>query len=367
MSGLPDRLRTDVQITLVQGNVDRLKQEAVRTLAAAWLGEELQYGLSTVDAGEVGLGGVLAELSSGSLIAGRRLVVVRDLTSLSKREQQELARALGSLPPDTAVVLWVAKEQWDGRSRGAELSGSGALSEPLNRLVQTTGQVLSICAPPLRQLPGWVMAQMTALGKDLDAGAAHLLVETAGEDPDRLLSEMDKLAAYVGERPRVTTADVQAVCVATAEERMWEFLDAVGERNSARALGLLDGMLPPGSDKGAAIMLIGSIARQLRLLWQVRLLYLLRVLPGNLDHVSAAVAAKLPAQQSILDAVRGRPWLLGKFSDQARRFSDRDLARALDRVYQADLQLKGLGPRHDDRTIVELLVVELCERDRDQS
>lgn len=360
MSDLPAGLRTDARITLIEGNADRLKQEAARAVAAGWLGEELQYGLTRVHAREVGLAGVLAELSRGSLIASRRMVLVRDVAALAAREQQELARALQSLPPEAAVILMAAKEGWDPRK------GTEKLSKALIKLAQAQGQTLTVSGPPAKGLPVWVSQQMQKLGKPIDAEAARLLVDTTGEDVDRLLSEMDKLVSYVGARGEVTTADVKAVSVATVEERVWDFLDAVGQRNSALALRLLDGMLPSGSDRGAAIMLLGSIARQLRLLWQVRVLHMTKVLPGSLSEIPPEVAAKLPGQQNITDAVRGRDWLLAKYSEQARRFSDADLARAMDRVYRADLQLKGQGARQDDRTIMELLVVELCGADRAQ-
>lgn len=353
-------LRTDAQITLIEGNADRFKLEAVHALAAAWLGEELEYGLTQVDAREAGLTGVVKELSSGSLISSRRVLVIRDVTSLPAREQQELAKVLQGLQPETAVVLVVAKQGWDPRN------GSPGLSRSLTKLAEAHGQAATISGPPAKGLVVWVSRQMQRLGKRIDAEAARLLVDTTGEDVDRLLSEMDKLVSYVGARAEVTEADVAAVSVATSEEKVWEFLDAVGARNGAAALRLLDGMLPPGSDRGAAIMLLGSLARQLRLLWQVHMLHTAKVLPGSLAAIPPEVAARLPAQQSITDAVRGRDWLLRKFSEQAERFRDGDLARALDRVYRADQQLKGQGARQDDRTTMELLVVELCDADRAQ-
>lgn len=358
MNHVPEGLRTDAQVTLVEGNADSFKQETVRALAAGWLGEELEYGLTRVDAREAELSGVIAELSSGSLMASRRLVVVRDITGLTAVEQRELAKVIKSLPPETAVALVAAKKGWEPKR------GTPGLSKSLVKLAGEQGQTLTVSGPPPKRLPVWVSQEMQDRGKRIDAQAARLLVETTGEDVDRLLSEMDKLASYVGQREEVTEADVQAVSVATVEERIWEFLDAVGERNAGVALRLLDGMLPLGSDRGAAIMLLGSIARQLRLLWQVRLLHMANVLPGDLRDVPAEVAARLPKSQSIIDAARGREWLLRKFSSQAERFSDADLARAMDRVYRADQELKGQGARHDDRTVMELLVVALCGADQ---
>ncbi|MCD6361001.1 MAG: DNA polymerase III subunit delta [Armatimonadetes bacterium] len=354
MSYVPEGLRPDAQITLIEGNADVFKQQTVHALATGWLGEELEYGLSQVDAGEVGLEGVLRELGAGTLMSSRRLVVVRDVTALSATEQKQLAAQLEELPEGTAVALVARKDAWDFRR------GTSGLSRSLVKVAAEKGQTLQVSGPSPKGLPAWVSQQVQDYGKRIEAEAARLLVETAGTDVDRLLVEVDKLISYTGAREEITEADVREVCVATLEEEVWDFLDAVGQRDGVSALKFLDGMLPPGTDKGAAIMLLGSIARHLRLLWQLRLLYREKVLPGSLDAIPESVAAKLPDQHNVVDAVRGRDWLLNKFTRQARMFSDNDLARALDRVYRADLQLKGQRPRFDERTVMELLVADLC-------
>ena len=46
---------------------------------------------------------------------------------------------------------------------------------------------------------------------------------------------------------------------------------------------------------------------------------------------------------------------------QARKFSDAQIALALDRVHQTDVALKGQANQAiDERTALEALIVELC-------
>ncbi len=347
-------LRTDVQITLIEGDADSYKLQATQKVAAGWLGEELEYGLVQVDARDVGLAGVLAELGSGSLMATRRMVVVRDVTSMSANDQKSLAATLKELPAEVAVTLVARKPPEDSRRDGPKLS------QTLRNLAKKSGQALKISGPGAKGLDRWAAAQAEKLGKRMGQQAAHALVETAGEDVDRLLRELEKLATYVGDEPEITEMDVLEVTSATAERKIWDFLDAIGERDAETALKLLDGMLPEASKSGDAIGLLGSIARQLRILWQVRLLHMSKVLPGDPSAAPPDVIAKLPGQQNVLDAVKGREWLLRKYSGQARKFSDADLARAIERLYTADLELKGQGSRQDHRTIMEMLVADLC-------
>ncbi|HUS81323.1 MAG TPA: hypothetical protein VM283_08660, partial [Armatimonadota bacterium] len=99
MNHVPADLKTDVQISIIEGPSDVLKQETTRALAEGWLGDDLEFGLSILDARSDGLQAVLAGLASGSLMAARRLVVVRDVTALPAEDQERLARALGALDP----------------------------------------------------------------------------------------------------------------------------------------------------------------------------------------------------------------------------------------------------------------------------
>ena len=63
----------------------------------------------------------------------------------------------------------------------------------------------------------WAMRSMKALGKRMDVTAAQKLIFNVGSDAALLRQEMDKLAAYLGERDAVTDADIDAVCVKTLE------------------------------------------------------------------------------------------------------------------------------------------------------
>ncbi len=347
-------LRTDVQIPLIEGDADTFKLAAVKRLAKGWLGDDLAYGLVSVDAHYAGVKGVMTELASGSLMATKRLVVVRDISALSTADQKAVGEVIKSLPPDVAVALVARKPASDGRGGGPKLS------QALRNLARKSGQALKISGPGPKGLVGWVSQQVQRYEKHISGQAARALVEAVGDDVDCLLVELAKLSTYIGDRDEINEDDVAAVTAASAQQDIWGFLDAIGERNATKAFRLLDGMLPQVAKSGDAIMLLGSIARQLRILWQVRMLHMDGVLPGNPESAPADVAAKLPSQHNAIDAVKGRDWLLRNYSAQARKFGDADLARALDRVYTADKALKGQGGSQDHHTVMELLVAELC-------
>ncbi len=354
MSRRGPQLNTDVPLTLLYGNAEVLKERVVEQIARAWLDEsEREFGLIRVHADEAGLDGIVSELQSGSLLAPRRLVVVGTIDSLLNLAQRALAPKLANLQPGLAVVL-VAARQEDSRRRGAPVAAD------LRKAVQAQGQVVEVRVPGPRDLPGWAASEMQELGKRISTGAARVLCDTVGSDLDRLLREVEKLATYVGAREEVTEDDVRAVSVHVSEADIFKLMDAIGLKRADQALQMLDGVLLEGAARGECIPFVGMITRQLRLIWQARFLRQRRESPAGVGDAPGEVTGRLPEHHNFLDAVKGKDWLAEGLTRQAARFSDGQLARALDRVYQADLALKGKGGRLEARTVVELLIADLC-------
>jgi len=359
--GRPE-LRTDVPVTLLYGDAERFKQRVLAKLAAGWVGEDAdEFGRVTVNADEVGIEGVVAELSSGSLLSPRRLVVIRDVGVLSARklkdrpnEQERLAQALENLAPGLAVALVARRVKSERRQTGPPVG------KRLLETVKQRGQVLELSTPRGEALATFLQREMQKLGKGLGPAATQALIERVGEDADRLLGELEKLASYVGGRAEATEQDVLAVTVVVTEESVFDLVDAIGRRDGTSALRLLDGLLPEGSARGAAIPLVGMIARQLRLIWQAHYLQQAGYGVARFQEAPAELLEKLPENQNLAEEVRRHHFLGPKYAAQSRNFSDSQLARALDRVYQADLALKGQSGSLDDRTVMELLIADLC-------
>jgi DNA polymerase-3 subunit delta len=280
---------------------------------------------------------------------------VREITALTNAQQKKLAARL--TPQPGLMVVMLASREASERSYG-----KAPVAADLRRAIEGNGQILQFRAPRERELPGWAVQEMDRLGKSMQYDAAGLLCENVAGDIDRLVRELEKLASYVGERFEVTVADVEAVSVRFSQADIFELMDAIGQKDAATALRLLDGMVGEGSERGEFLGFLGMLARQLRLIWQARYVRQCKVPAGSVQKLPDEIAARLPERHNFADATSGnRGWLAEKFTRQASMFSDGQLARAMDRLCQADLMLKGGGEtRMDERTVVELLIAQLC-------
>ncbi len=349
-------LKTDAPFTLLWGDADVLKDRALAEIINEALDpSEREYGLIRLDADEDGLDGIVAEMQSGSLMAPRRLLVVRDITELTNAQQKKLATRL--TPQPGLMVVMIASKKASESSYGRP-----PVAADLRRAIEANGQIQQFRAPKERDLPGWAVQEMDRLGKSMQYDAAGLLCENVVGDIDRLVRELEKLATYVGERFEVTVADVEAVSVRFSQSDIFSLMDAIGQKDAATALRLLDGVVEDGSDRGEFLGFLGMLARQLRLIWQARYVRQCKVQGGGAQKLPDEIANRLPERHNFIDATSGnKGWLAEKFTKQAAMFSDGQLARAMDRLCQADLALKGGGDaRLDERTVVELLIAQLC-------
>jgi DNA polymerase-3 subunit delta len=157
----------------------------------------------------------------------------------------------------------------------------------------------------------------------LDHRAAAELVESTGGDLARARMELDKLMAYAGRRLTVTVEDVREMVAAEPAFIIWELGESIGRRDPRAALERLEAMLRGGHN---ALPILGLIA----------------------SHMRRLLRAKAGSRQWFPDEVRR----------QAQKASLPVLLKALDRLHQADLELRSSPP--DERLVLERLIFDLA-------
>jgi len=342
-----------VQLTLLYGDAPFLIDREARAFVNAILPPEDQaYGLTVTDLDVAPVADALADLRTGSLLGGTRVLLLDKLHALKAEEAKAVAHRVADLPPATFVVMTYL---YTKRPTKKGLPVTAALA----KVIEAKGQSAEFITPYERELAPWAIEEARRLGKRLDPPAAEMLVGLTGRDHGALASELAKLATYVGEADRIGVADVSEVAVKSAEATSFDLVDAIAEGNAAKALALLPDLVPAQNAASAAIPLFGMIARNLRLLWQAG--HLARHgAPVDRGAPPPALAELLPAQHNVTEAARSG-FVARKLAGHARNFTDALAAVSLERVLYADRALKGQTDEHlDPRLVVERLVTELC-------
>jgi DNA polymerase-3 subunit delta len=200
----------------------------------------------------------------------------------------------------------------------------------------------------------FITAHARSLGKSVGRQAIAQLIELNGANLRQIESEMEKIAAYVGDRGAIEAADVRAVGSASREAITWDLNDAVGERNLGKALRLLDRLLFQGEEVIGLLFAIASRVRQLLVMRELVDRKLLRPggsynfhhMKGDLDRLAASLRDELPADRK-LNPLLLSPYPAHKALQQAARFTRPQLIRAMEWLLETNHQLVtgGLPPR----------------------
>lgn len=165
---------------------------------------------------------IIASLNTLPMGADFRLVVLEHCDRLPKALSEPLVEYLADPSPGTVCLL---------------VAESLAKNTRLYKAVAAVGPKAVVDCTPKKswELPKHVQGLARAHGKAITLAAAEELVARAGENTRLLDNELKRLAAQV-EGETIEREDVERLVMRTAEAKPWGFLDAVCERDMARAL-----------------------------------------------------------------------------------------------------------------------------------
>jgi len=348
------------RIYLFEGTDDGLKERAIEELAEELIDPASRdFDFEVIDGSSATAQRVISAAGITPFSSRARVVLVRRANQMPESEQKSLALMLPGVPQSACLILMVpAAESSDGKQK----KGSSLVPE-LAEAARKCGSVRRFDRGKKEDVTRLASELLAREGKRARGDVLTLLAERSGGDSNILASEIRKLADYVGERLEITAQDVRVVTAETLEERIFALVDAIGQRNEARAVALTrEYMDSAARSDAAALRLLTMIARQLRFLWQASILQQAGVrLGAPLGDLPENLRDSLPRDGNIVQLIRRHAWQARKLDAQARNFNRTAIARALELVAEADLTLKGIDDRSGDpRTVAELLVLRLC-------
>jgi DNA polymerase III subunit delta len=203
----------------------------------------------------------------------------------------------------------------------------------------TSIKTQSFFLPKQRDMPGWIINEVKNQGGQIEPAAAARLAEMVGVDTRQAGMEIAKLLAYVNWDRPVRGSDVDAVCIVTSQQSVFDFVDALSQGNGKVAQKLLHRLL----ENEDPFSLWGMVVRQFRLLIQAREILDGR---GNKDDVARALGV--------------HPYVAEKTTGQAGRFSMASLENIYHRLLNIDEQVKTSQVTLD--LALDTLIVELAGR-----
>lgn len=319
-------------VYVLHGEEEFFIRESLTLLKSAFLkGSNASTSLTEFDGSSLRAGGeaisgsaVFDELRTTPLFgaAGKRMVVVENADDFISKHKNLLEKYLDAHAPYSCLILICKK--LDKRTK---------FVTKINRI----GGEIACEKLKEYQLPLWIPLRAKHYGKTITPQAMQSLIECVGNKPALLDKHLEKLSIYLAERTQIQEDDVENLVSVNRTRTIFELTEAMAQKNTERALKVLDQLLAAGEK---VPMIISMLAWQIRRLLQAKHIL-------NKGGKAETVASELGIKYYLKDLIK-----------QTEHFTEASLQKKHEHILLADFQSKTSGM--NEQLLLECLVYKLC-------
>jgi DNA polymerase-3 subunit delta len=276
-------------------------------------------------------------------LTDKRVVVGRHVSRFSRKDDYgPLVRMLAEPLDSTDLVL-----VWE---KGVEpkVDKMPALPKALKEAIEVAGGVtVKTTAGRGKDAGVWLRDQLGQSSLDFDREAVTAIEDLIGDDSGRVVGIVRTLEGALGAGATVTAADVATYGGTEKGGTVpWALDDAIDSGNVSEALSLLTRLIPydgtPADRNGAAFRLMATLHRRY----------------SNMLRLDGAGVGS-DKQAAALLGMKGSTFPAKKAMQQSRRLGTDKLARAIELLAAADMQLRGTVDWPPE-LVMEVLVARLA-------
>lgn len=307
-------------VYLLYGAEGYLKKQYRDRLCAALLPEGDTMNFTVMEGKGLSPGAIIDLGETMPFFAKRRVILLQD-TGFFKGQAPELAEYVGQLPEYLCMIF--VEEEVDKRGK-------------LYKNVKQAGTEVEFSTQDTKTLIRWVFGNLKRENKKITQPDMELFLEKTGTDMGNIEQELEKLLCYTMDKDVITRADIEAVCTTQINNRIFDMVRAVAEKQQKKALDLYYDLL---ALKEPPMRILFLLARQFEQLMQVKEL-----------EKKGRSASEIAKQIGIRDFV------VRNYMRYAKKYSGEELREAVEAFTQAEEDVKTgkLG----DVLSVELLIIK---------
>jgi DNA polymerase-3 subunit delta len=308
---------------------------------------ERENGLAQYDLSEVSLAQVVDDARALSLFATQRVILVSNAEAALPRTKSdedddaespaaggvgELAAYLKDPSPGVVLLLEATRFEFAGDEKKK--------LERVRKFYVAVAETVELERFSMDEARGEAQALARRAQITVDPGALELLVEALGGDVARIAVEMEKLSLYCTGGRSISEDDITAMVPDARSTTIFALVNALGRRDRALGLELLDTLCREGEYLPLALAFLST---------QFRLALVSKEsgLRSSQQIVGHFSRAGVPMWSSRAEQIHQT---VGKFSKE-------QLERGLKLIFATDRDLRSARP--DDRIVMERFVLEL--------
>ncbi len=310
------------RIYLLYGTEEYLKKQYKNKLKTAICGDDTMnytyFEGKDCDAKEI-----IGIAETLPFFADRRLVIMEH-TGFFKSANDAINEYIGNVPESTCMVF--VENEVDKRGK-------------LYKKIKDVGYVCEMAEQNQAALEKWIVGILNQNNKKITKNSLELFLKYVGSDMENISKELEKLICYCLEKDVVDENDIEAVCTVQISSRIFDMIDAMSNKNRAKALALYNDMM---ALKEPPMRILFMLARQFNIMLQVYELSKAGVANGE-------IASKAGVQ----------PFIVGKIIKQLdgkNGFKGKTLVAALKDCVNIENHIKN--GRMDDKAGVEMILIK---------
>ena len=305
---------------LIYGEEDYLKLQYKNKLIAALVNEGDNMNFSKYEDNGINTAQIIDQAETMPFFAEHRVILIEN-SGFGKKMPEDLGNYLSTIPEFTVFIF--VEPTADKRGK-------------LYKAAKAVGRDIEINMPNEAVLAKWVGVQLNAAGKQMKKDAWSQFLNMTHESMDNMSRELEKLITYVGDRNQITIYDVNAICIAKVETKIFDMLNAISAKDMVKTMDLYQDML---SAKEPPMRILTMIVRQFRQMKVVKEL-------SGFGNNASTIAGKVGMPDF---AVRRTMQLAGNFSDK-------EITNLLNDA--ADFEEQFKTGRLDEKLAVELIIMK---------
>lgn len=250
----------------------------------------------------------------------RRLILIEN-SGFFKNANAELAEYIKELPASTCMIF--VESEIDKRGK-------------LYKAVKDKGRIVELGRQDEKTLLRWVAGNVKKENKQMTERTIQYFLEKVGTDMENIQKELEKLFCYTLDKESITVEDVEAICTTQVTNQIFEMVNAVADKQQKKALDYYYDLL---ALKEPPMRILFLLARQFRLLMEVK-----------------ALDKQGYARKEIASKAGLHPFVVGKYQEQAKAFSNQELRRIIEDSVDTEEMIKT--GRLNDMLGVEIFIMK---------
>ncbi|AMB98997.1 hypothetical protein AWM75_02835 [Aerococcus urinaehominis] len=301
-------------------------------------GQVNDFNLTRLDMEEVPLADAMIEANTVSFFPEPRIVWLNNCYFLTgekvkggpDHQVDGLLAYLDQPAPDVVLVLSAPYEKLDQRKK-------------ITKALKQQAQMVDLGLVPAKQVPAYIQQVAKQAGWQISQPALKDLLDRTRYQLSLALSELDKLALYVGPGQEIDqTAVDQLVATANLDTDIFKLIDFIMQGQPTQALNLYRDLI---ARKETALGILALLESNFRLYCQVSQLQSLGYDQGTMAKT-----------------IGGHPYRIKMASQQIRAYPKEGLMRAYMQLIELDYRIKK--GRVGDHLGIEWFILKFCSMSR---